>query len=59
MAPPDPVGPPTFQPGPGSGPGPGPQPLSQECGCGVADNNQFLGFIGDAEEKDVFFSTGK
>ena len=58
MAPPDPVGPPTFQPGPGSGPGPGPVPLSQECGC-VGDNNQFLGFIGDAEEKDVFFDSGK
>ena len=54
----DPVGPPTFQPGPGSGPGPGPVALNQECGC-VGDNNQFLGFIGDAEEKDVFFSAGK
>jgi hypothetical protein len=58
MAPPDPVGPPTFNAGPGVGPGPGPIPLSQECGC-VGESNQFLGFIGDQEEKDIFFNTGK
>jgi len=48
---PDPVG-------PSVGPGPGPVPLNQECGC-IGDNNAYLGFIGDAEEKDLFFSTGK
>ena len=52
----NPVGPPTYAPGPPAGPGPGPVPISQECGC-AGDNNQFLGFVGDAEEKDLFFAT--
>jgi hypothetical protein len=52
---PNPVGPPTYAPGPGSTPGPGPVPLDKECGCG----EEFLGFIGEAEEKDVLFSTSK
>jgi len=50
----DPVGPPSYAPGPGSSAGPGPQPLS-DCGC-VGDDNKFLGFIGDEEEKDVFIN---
>jgi len=52
------MGPPVYQPGPGTGPGPGPVPLNQECGC-VGDDNKFLGFIGDAEEKDLLFDSGK
>lgn len=48
--------PPAYQPGPASSPGPGPQPLDKECGCGVGDDNQFLGFVGDGEEKDVLYT---
>jgi len=48
--------PPAYQPGPASTPGPGPQPLDKECGCGVGDDNQFLGFVGDGEEKDVLYN---
>ena len=50
----DPVGPPSYNPGPTAGPGPGPQPLANECGCG--DDNKFLGFIGDEEDKDSFIA---
>ena len=52
---PDPVGPPTYQPGPGSGPGPGPTPINSECGC-VGEDNKFLGFIGDAQEDTLYNS---
>jgi hypothetical protein len=52
---PDPVGPPTYHVGPGTGPGPGPVPINQECGC-VGESNNYLGFIGDAEEKELLFS---
>jgi len=47
-------------PGPGStvGPGPGLKPQEKECGC-IGDDNPFLGFVGDAEEKDLFFNTSK
>ena len=49
-------GPPAYVPGPGSVVGPGPKPLNKECAC-LGDNNQFLGFIGDAEEKDTLFNS--
>lgn len=53
--------PPAYQPGPPSTPGPGPQAHRHDdsCGCGVGDNNPFLGFIGDAEEKDTLYTDGK
>jgi hypothetical protein len=52
--------PPAYQPGPASTPGPGPQlNPNGDCGCGVAENNQFLGFVGDSEEKDLFFAGGQ
>jgi hypothetical protein len=59
-APADPVGPPSYSPGPGSTVGPGPQPLQggkggADCGC-VGENNSFLGFIGDEEDKESVLS---
>jgi hypothetical protein len=52
-----PPGPPTYAAGPPPGPGPGPIVPSKECAC-LGDDNQFLGFIGDDEEKDTFISIG-
>lgn len=51
-------GPPAYTPGPGSTVGPGPGGGKQtDCAC-LGDGDQFLGFIGDAEqEKDVLFNT--
>jgi hypothetical protein len=51
--------PPTTVPhGPPPLPSPGPQTGSRrECACLADTNNPFLGFIGDAEEKDVLFTT--
>lgn len=48
-----------WQPGPPPGPGPGPQAephTDPACGC-IGENNPFLGFIGDAEEKDTLYAT--
>jgi hypothetical protein len=50
-----------YEPGPPAGPGPGPQAAPHTdpaCGC-IGDTNEFLGFIGDAEEKDTLFVDGK
>jgi hypothetical protein len=47
-----------WQPGPPPGVGPGPQataPHSDDAACAcLGDDNQFLGFIGDAEEETLF-----
>lgn len=52
-----------YTPGPPTTPGPGPtahQPefVDKDCAC-LGDDNQFLGFIGDAEEKDMLFNDSK
>lgn len=48
---------PGWQPGPPPGMGPGPQAKPHaDCGC-VGENNPFLGFIGDATEKDTLYGT--
>jgi hypothetical protein len=48
----------SWSPGPPPGPGPGPQAEPhKDCGC-IGDDNPFLGFVGDAEEKDLLFDTG-
>lgn len=41
-----------WQPGPASDVGPGPQPQEAQCAC-LGDDNQFLGFIGDADESSL------
>jgi hypothetical protein len=46
-----------WTPGPPSDVGPGPKAephTDPSCGC-IGDDNQFLGFIGDGEEKDTLF----
>lgn len=48
-----------WQPGPPPGPGPGPQAqpgTDPSCAC-LGEGDQFLGFVGDAQE-DVMFDTG-
>ena len=47
-----------WEPGPPTSPGPGPQAKPHaDCGC-IGANNPFLGFIGDAEEKDTLYNLG-
>lgn len=54
-----PPGPPAYVPGPASTTGPGSALRNRsECAC-LSDDNQFLGFIGDGEEKDLLFESGK
>jgi hypothetical protein len=50
----------SYTPGPPPGPGPGPQAAPHTdpaCGC-IGENNQFLGFIGDAQEDSLVALNG-
>ena len=57
--------PPAYEPGPPPGSGPGPQAHTttneaiqgRDCAC-LGDDNQFLGFIGDAEESEQLYWGG-